>query len=92
MSKWEKFKEQLMSGQSDTNISYDELCHWLTRIGFTGKQGGGSHNVFRQSGRQPITIQNLQGKAKPYQVRQIRDQLNAEAAARKQAEEKKGRK
>jgi predicted RNA binding protein YcfA (HicA-like mRNA interferase family) len=74
MSKWEKFKEQVMAGQSDDNIDYEMLCRWLTRNGYTGKHGGGSHYIFRKTGSEMINLQPTKaGQAKGYQVKQIRE-------------------
>lgn len=63
-----------MSGEADAGIRYDDLCHLLTRLGYTSKQSS-SHNVFRMIGRDLINLQNAGGKAKSYQVRQVREQL-----------------
>lgn len=63
-----------MMGESDANIDYEDLCNLLNRLGYTGKRSG-SHNIFRKPGFDLIDLQNSGGKAKPYQVRQVRDQL-----------------
>jgi len=74
MSGWKTTLDRLMSEQSDANIAYDDLCHLLTRLGFVGRQNG-SHNIFRKPGCDLINLQNSGGKAKSYQVRQVRAQL-----------------
>jgi hypothetical protein len=33
MSKWEKFRAKLLSGESDRSIEFDELCNYLKRLG-----------------------------------------------------------
>ena len=63
-----------MARQSDASIDFDDLCHLLTRLGYERRQSG-SHNIFRKPGFDLINLQNSGGKAKPYQVRQVRDQL-----------------
>jgi len=63
-----------MACQSDASIDFDDLCILLTRLGYTRKQNG-SHNIVRKMGSDLINLQNSGGKAKPYQVRQVRDQL-----------------
>jgi predicted RNA binding protein YcfA (HicA-like mRNA interferase family) len=73
-SNWKKTLERLMTGQSDANIGYDEICHLLHRLGYVSKQSG-SHNIFRKPGFDLINLQNSGGKAKSYQVRQVREQL-----------------
>ncbi len=74
MSNWKKTLERLMTGQSDASIGYDEVCQLLSRLGYIGKQSG-SHNIFRKPGFDLINLQNSGGKAKSYQVRQVREQL-----------------
>ncbi len=72
MSKHEKTKEQVLSGTANANIHFDDLCHLLTRLGF-GNRTNGSHHIFSRKGIPEII--NLQpradGKAKPYQVKQV---------------------
>jgi predicted RNA binding protein YcfA (HicA-like mRNA interferase family) len=74
MSNWKKTLERLMTGQSDANIGYDKICQLLNRLGYVSKQSG-SHNIFRKPGFDLINIQDSGGKAKSYQVRQVREQL-----------------
>jgi len=77
MGNWKKTLEKLMSGQADAGIGYDDLCHLLKRLGYTAKPSG-SHNVFRKAGCQLINVQNSGGKAKSYQVAQIREILSTD--------------
>jgi predicted RNA binding protein YcfA (HicA-like mRNA interferase family) len=66
---------QVLSGRADANIRFDELCHLLERLGFS-MQVRGSHHVFRRPGTaEKLNLQPQSGKAKPYQVRQIRKVL-----------------
>ena len=74
MGNWKKTLERLMTGQSDANIRHDEMCQLLNRLGYISKQSG-SHNIFRKPGFDLINLQNSGGKAKSYQVRQVREQL-----------------
>jgi len=74
MGNWKKTLAKVMRGEVDAGIRYDDLCHLLTRLGYTSKQAG-SHNIFRMAGRDLINIQDASGKAKSYQVRQVREQL-----------------
>ena len=66
-----------MTGQSDANIDFDDLCNPLDKFSYVRKQSG-SHNIFRKQGFDMINLQNSGGKAKPYQVRQVRDQLKTQ--------------
>lgn len=75
MTTKEKLRKKLMDGKSDKNFSFEELCTFVQQVGFTLRGLKGSHSVFYKEGVSEII--NLQrtrdGKAKPYQVRQIRD-------------------
>ena len=72
MSKYPKLLKKILSGTSDANVDFDALCELLRRMGFEERVRG-SHHIF--TGADVLEIINLQpksGKAKPYQVRQIR--------------------
>ena len=72
MGKYEKIILKILSGQSDANIPFDELCKLLQGIGFVMRIRG-SHHVFRKDGiEEKINLQQEGSKAKPYQVRQVR--------------------
>ena len=61
-----------MRGASDANIAFDDLRHLLLRLGFEERKRG-SHHVFRKQGiEEKINLQQDDGKAKAYQVRQVR--------------------
>lgn len=66
--------QKILRGASDANVGFDELCDLLRRLGFTERHRGGSHYIFSHDGIPEIL--NLQprggGRAKPYQVRQVR--------------------
>ena len=65
-------RQKVLSGQSDTNIRFDDLRMFLLRLGFDERVRG-SHHIFRKEGvRERLNIQRDGSNAKPYQVRQIR--------------------
>jgi len=73
MGKWAKLLEQVLRGTSDANISFDDLCGLLERLGFE-RRTRGSHHIFRREGVPDKPNLQKQGKnAKVYQVRQVRD-------------------
>ncbi len=76
MSKWDRLLERILGGQADATISFDDLCSLLGRLGHAEKISG-SHHISRKTGQREII--NLQprpdGKAKPYQVEQVRATL-----------------
>lgn len=72
MSKYDKLLLQIFRGNSDANISFDDLCQLLRRLGFEERTRG-SHHLFRKQGvEEKINLQREGNKAKVYQVRQIR--------------------
>ena len=75
MSKEEKLFERLMSGSSDPNFSFGDLSTLLTKLGYTARATKGSHIIFQRAD----SFLDLQpasgGKAKAYQVRQVRTEL-----------------
>jgi len=67
-----KLLESILSGRSDANISFRELCHLLRNLGFDERIRG-SHHIFRKSGVEERPNPQQDGdKAKTYQVQQIR--------------------
>ena len=61
-----------MSGGSDANIRFDDLCTLLDALGFEERVRG-SHHIFRKGGvSERINLQRVGSHAKPYQVRQVR--------------------
>ena len=74
MSKASKTLADILTGRSDANISFADLCHLLERAGFTRRQGGGSHIMFHKAGVEEIlNLQPIGNKAKAYQVKQVRN-------------------
>lgn len=73
MGRIDKLVIKILSGQSDHNIKFNELCKLLLRFGFSQRIKG-SHHIFYMNGvNEIINIQEINKKAKPYQVKQIRE-------------------
>jgi predicted RNA binding protein YcfA (HicA-like mRNA interferase family) len=73
MGKYEKFRQKLLDGSSDNSIEFETLCQFLERLGF-GERISGSHHIFcKDDIPEILNIQSKQGKAKGYQVKQIRN-------------------
>ena len=74
VSKHEHTRETVISGTSNANINFDDLCQLLRHMGFRERTKG-SHRIFSKPG--VVEILNLQpgrdGKAKCYQVKQVRE-------------------
>lgn len=72
MSKYDKLLVQILSGAADANVSFDDLCWLLIKIGFEERVRG-SHHIFRKVDVvERINLQCDGSKAKVYQVRQVR--------------------
>ncbi len=75
MNKNLETRNAILSGNSDANIRFDDLCKLMVFFGFRERMGKGSHRIYTKSGI--FGVVNLQpdenGKAKKYQVRQIRN-------------------
>lgn len=72
MSKHDELLLQILRGSSDANIPFDALCRLLHRLGFDERIRG-SHHIFTKSGvSERLNLQREAGKAKIYQVRQVR--------------------
>lgn len=73
MGKDEKLLFQILGGQSDANIAFSDLVRLLGRLGFEMRVSGSHHN-FRMAGvEEKINLQRDGNKAKPYQVKQVRN-------------------
>ena len=72
MEQGDGIRGRILSGRSDANIRFDDLRHFLLRLGFVERVRG-SHHIFRKEGvRERLNIQRDGSHAKPYQVRQVR--------------------
>ena len=68
-----KILENILRGTSDQNISFTSLCLLMRRIGFEERIKG-SHHIFTSEGiAEIINLQSKGGKAKSYQVKQVRN-------------------
>ena len=68
----DKVLERVLSGASDANIRFDDLCQLLRSLNFEIRVRGG-HHIFRKAGvEEKINLQREGSEAKPYQVRQVR--------------------
>lgn len=75
MGNHDKLLFQVLRGLSDSNIGFEDLCNLLRHLGFEQRIRG-SHHVFRKQGvADLINLQRDGAKAKPYQVRQVRNAI-----------------
>ena len=62
---------ELLKG-NPKNIRYEDLCQAAEAFGFCLRGGKGSHRVYTREGvREILNFQDVDGRAKPYQVRQL---------------------
>jgi predicted RNA binding protein YcfA (HicA-like mRNA interferase family) len=73
MGKHDKVMDAILRGTSDANIAFDDIRGLLLHLGFEERIRG-SHHLYRKEGiAEKINLQRSGGKAKPYQVKQVRD-------------------
>ena len=54
------------------NIRFQRICKVAEAFGFIMRKGKGSHYIFVRPGvEELLNFQNVKGKAKPYQVKQL---------------------
>lgn len=73
MARYDKLLLRILQGQSDANITFDDLRQLLLYLEFEERIRG-SHHLFRKQGiEEKLNLQRDGNKAKPYQVRQVRN-------------------
>lgn len=73
MSQYEKLLLSIMSGTKDKSILFADLRAVLDRLGFQCRIKG-DHFIYTRDGvEEIINIQPISNKAKPYQVKQVRN-------------------
>ena len=73
MGKYEKLRQKILTGTSDHNISFSELRQLLKRLKFEERVKGDHYIFTKDNVEEIINIQPKSGKAKGYQVKQIRN-------------------
>ena len=72
MDKHQKLLEHILMRRGDANVPFAALCQLLCRLGFAERIKG-DHHIFSMAGvEELINLQPKAGKAKPYQVKQVR--------------------
>ena len=73
MSQIQKTVTAILSGMQERNISFSDLYNILIALGFSVRIKGDHHIFTRQDVVEIINIQPDGNKAKPYQVKQVRN-------------------
>jgi predicted RNA binding protein YcfA (HicA-like mRNA interferase family) len=73
MGKYDKILSKILSGLSDKDIPFLDLCNVLKYLGFKERIKG-SHHIFYKDGiKEIINLQPKNSNAKAYQVKQVRN-------------------
>ena len=67
-----KVLSAVLRGTSDANIRFSDLCGLLGHLGFRERIKGDHHIFTKPKVVEIVNIQPKRGKAKPYQVKQVR--------------------
>ena len=73
MGRQEKLIIKILSSRSDKNISFAELCNLLKYFNFNERIQGSHHIFSRIDIVEILNLQPKDAKAKPYQVKQVRN-------------------
>jgi len=65
--------ERILIGRSDANIPFEQTRTLLKALGFSEKIRGSHHKFIGEGVEELINLQEVEGKCKPYQVRQMRE-------------------
>ena len=75
MNRADRILRKILQGTSDANIAFVDLCGLLRSLGFD-ESIRGDHHLFTLTGVEEIlNLQPKGGRAKPYQVKQVRKLL-----------------
>ena len=72
MSSNEKLLMKVLSGRQDASVQFSELQRLLALLGFECRIKGDHFIYTNPDVEEIINIQPVNGKAKPYQVKQVR--------------------
>lgn len=75
MGRRKKLLERILSGRSDANILFEQTRTLLKAFGFSESIRGSHRKFVREGVEELINLQDVEGKCKPYQVRQMREVL-----------------
>ena len=73
MGKSSKTLDAILRGTSDANIDFNDICVLLKKLGFSERIRGDHFIYTKDSVEEIINLQPIGNKAKPYQVKQVRN-------------------
>jgi hypothetical protein len=65
----------VLGGRSDANLAFSDLLNLLHALGFSQRISGSHHIIWKEGVIEIMNLQPRGQKAKPYQVRQVRNIL-----------------
>ena len=77
MSKVTKTLDKVLRGNADANIRFGDVCALLEHLGFAERIRGDHHIFTRDGVAEILNLQARSGKAKAYQVKQVRALLTS---------------
>ena len=77
MGKFSKTLDRILRGSSDANVRFEDLRTLLSHLGFAERIRGDHHIFTREGVAEILNLQPHGGKAKPYQVKQVRTVITA---------------
>lgn len=69
----QKLLQHILLKGGDANVPFDRLCRLLRKLGFEERIKGDHHRFTMTNLDEILNIQPRGMKAKPYQVKQVRD-------------------
>lgn len=72
MGKYAQIIQKILSGKQDASINFSDAVAVLQTLGFSRRIKGDHHVFYREDIEEIINIQPDGSKAKPYQIKQIR--------------------
>lgn len=72
MGQFEKLLIKVLSGSNDKDIDFNDLCKLLQTFEFRARIKGSHHIFYKENIDEIINLQPNGSKAKPYQVKQVR--------------------
>jgi len=73
VSRKNKILQRILSGTSDANIDFDDIRNLLNKLEFDERIKGSHHIFTKDNIIEILNLQSKSGKAKPYQVKQVRN-------------------
>ena len=73
MANWRKTLEKILSGTADASLRFRDLTKLLERLRFDSRIDGSHYIFWRDDLESILNLQAKKGKAKPYQVKQVRN-------------------